>query len=111
MVEWSRCERLCISVEISAVRAPSCRIDSATRDLVRWRHRHGLDLDGEKGELLAEVVVQLAGNPPALLLLSRQQAATQIADDRLGVFALGDVAGGAADQERLAGRVALDTAL
>ena len=58
------------------------------RDLVRWRHGHGLDLDGEKGELLAEVVVQLAGNPPPLLLLSRQEAAAQVADDGLGVFAL-----------------------
>ena len=44
------------------------------------------------GERLAELVVQIGGQPPALLLDARDEPAAQMPDLLLGLAAAGDIA-------------------
>ena len=80
---------------------------SRPTDAATW-----IDLDGEQRHLLAQIIVQLARDPMALLLVGQQQASIQgfwrASSARLRAVTS---RARAANQDRLAGRVVLDPAL
>ena len=88
---------------------PSPQIVERRRERVGRMHVELLQLDREQRQLLAQVIVQLPRNAPALLLLRDDQPSAEVGQPLLGFLVFGDVEAPADEAvERAVGAITRD---